>query len=123
MRDVNTIWESIKSVFLEFEWITVVELVLFFFCIYFVLRTLYENNAKRFIFVYIFMMLCMGAVTLFSTKVDPLWFFLFMLVMSLFFLFLFNVEIKRGIWNSGKTAQHRKDAPVRQTVACQRADE
>ncbi len=124
MRSVYDIWNSIKSVALDFQWITVIELILFFFVIYFVIRTLYENNAKRFIFVYIFLMLCMGAVTLFSLKTDVLWFFLFVLILSLFFLILFTVEIKRGIWNAGKSAQHRASAsPVKQTVASQRADE
>ncbi len=124
MRSIQEIWSSIKSVALDFQWITVIELILFFFVIYFVIRTLYENNAKRFIFVYIFLMLCMGAVTLFSLKTSVLWFFLFVLILSLFFLILFTVEIKRGIWNAGKSAQHRTSAsPVKQTVASQRADE
>ncbi len=116
MRTPQEIWSLMKAFFTQFQWVTVVELVLFFFVIYFVLRTLCENNAKRFIPVYIFLILCMGTITVFSLKVDALWFFLFVSILSLFFLFLFGTEIKRGIYNTGKNIQHRVNAsPDKQT--------
>lgn len=128
MRSIAEIRELMKDFFLSFrsapyQWITAVELVLFFLVIYFVLRTLYENNAKRFIPMYIFLIVCMGVVTVFSEKVNALWFFFFAGVLSLFFLFLFGIEIKRGIYNpnAGKNIQHRvapNDKQVQHAEEC-----
>lgn len=128
MRSGQEVWTGIKDFFLSYatapyQWVTVLELILFFFVIYFVLRTLYENNAKRFIPVYIFLILCMAVITVFSVKVDVLWFFLFVCLLSLFFLFLFGTEIKRSIYNAnaGKGAQrHVANSPDKHV---QRAEE
>ncbi len=116
MRPTAEIWDSMKSFFTQFQWVTILELVLFFVVIYFVMRTLYENNAKRFIPVYLFLILCMGTVTVFAEGIGAVWFFLFFSLLSLFFLFLFTTEIKRGIYNAGKTVQHRvASSPDKQT--------
>ena len=107
-----------------YQWVTAVELVLFFIVIYFVLRTLYDNNAKRFIPMYIFLIVCMGVVTVFSKEVGPIWFFLFVALLSTFFLFLFGLEIKRGIYNAnaGKSIPHRvaasQDKQVQHAEEC-----
>ncbi len=112
MRSWPDIWARLKG-FIQsygtapYQWVTVVELVLFFIVIYFVLRTLYENNAKRYIFLYVFLILCMGTVTVFAEKMDALWFFLFFALESTFFLFLFGMEIKREISYTPKNIQHR----------------
>ncbi len=106
MRSFATVWESIKNVFLNFHWIVIVEAVFLVLIIYFVLKTLYENNAKKLIFVYIFFLLCTGTITLFTADhtVSVLSFYLFFMLLSLFFLLLFNTEIKRSVWN---TRTHR----------------
>ncbi len=128
MRSLSQIKDALKAFFMSYktapyQWITAVELVLFFLVIYFVLRTLFENNAKRFIPMYIFLIICMGVITVFSLKVDPLWFFLFVSALSLFFLFLFGIEIKRGIYNpnAGKTIPHRvatNDKQIQRAEEC-----
>ena len=121
MRSIGDIWASMKAFFLSygtapFQWVTALELVVFFFVIYFVLRTLYENNARRFIPVYIFLIVCMGAITVFSEAVTALWFFLFSGLLSVFFLFLFGTEIKRGIYTAGQENRHRvANSPDKQT--------
>ncbi len=128
MRSGQEVWTGIKDFFTSYakapyQWVTVLELILFFFVIYFVLRTLYENNAKRFIPVYILLILCMGTITVFSVAVDALWFFLFVSVLSLFFLFIFGTEIKRSIYNAnaGKAGQrHVASSPDKHI---QRAEE
>ena len=101
MRSPETVWNGIKGVFTDFSqnWIIVVEAVFLFLLIYFVLKTLYENNAKKLIPVYIFLLLCTCAVALFSEHLTVVVFYVFVMLMSLFFLLLFSVEIKRSIWN------------------------
>lgn len=125
MRSISEIWSGITSVFTQIGWIMAVELILFAVIIYFVLKTLWENNAKRFTAVYVLLLLMAGCITLFSTQFDVLSFYLFFLVLSLFFLFLFSMELKRSIWNSGKrtpiTASSVSTAKM--TAVASRADE
>ncbi len=77
----------------------VIEAVFLFLLIYFVLKILYENNAKKLIPVYVFLLVCTGVVALFSDHFTVTVFYVFIMLMSLFFLLLFSVEIKRSIWN------------------------
>ena len=102
MRTPAEVWAGIQSIFTNFEWIVIVEALLLAVIVYFVFRTLWENNAKRFIILYVALILTMGVITLFSKQFTVMAFFTFFLILSLFFLFLFNVEIKRAIWNVGK---------------------
>ncbi|HIX09302.1 MAG TPA: DNA integrity scanning protein DisA nucleotide-binding domain protein [Firmicutes bacterium] len=101
MRSPQEVGEGIKAVFTNFSqnWIIVIEAVFLFLLIYFVLKILYENNAKKLIPVYVFLLVCTGAVTLFSEHLTVVVYYVFIMLMSLFFLLLFSVEIKRSIWN------------------------
>ncbi len=125
MRTPLQVWEGLKNIFLDFQWVIVLEAVFLCIIIYVVLRTLWDNNAKSLVFVYVFLILLSGAITLFSTKLDATVFCIFFMLLSLFFLFLFNVEIKRNIWNAGKrnlkTAASVQTAKIAAVTA--RADE
>ena len=101
MRSPQQVAEGIKSVFTNFSenWIIVIEAIFLFLLIYFVLKILYENNAKKLIPVYVFLLICTGVVTLFSEHLTVVVYYIFIMLLSLFFLLLFSVEIKRSIWN------------------------
>ena len=101
MRTPQQVWEGIRGIFSNFagNWIIVIEAVFLFLLIYFVLKTLYENNAKKLIALYVFLLVCTGAITLFSEHLTADLFYIFVMLMSLFFLLLFSVEIKRSVWN------------------------
>ena len=101
MRSPQQVAEGIKSVFTNFSenWIIIIEAIFLFLLIYFVLKILYENNAKKLIPVYVFLLICTGVVTLFSEHLTVVVYYIFIMLMSLFFLLLFSVEIKRSIWN------------------------
>ena len=101
MRSPQQVAEGIKSVFTNFSenWIIVIEAIFLFLLIYFVLKILYENNAKKLIPVYVFLLICTGVVTLFSEHLTVVVYYIFIMLISLFFLLLFSVEIKRSIWN------------------------
>ena len=127
MRSPQEVAEGIRAVFANFSqnWIIVIEAVFLFLLIYFVLKTLFENNAKKLIPVYVFLLICTGVVALFSEHVTVVVFYVFIMLMSLFFLLLFSVEIKRSIWNvAGKRVVPVAGAQAakRNTVAA-RADE
>ncbi len=103
MRSPQEVADGIVGVFTGFaqNWIIVIESVFLFLLIYFVLKTLWENNAKKLVPLYIFLLLSVGAVALFSEHLTVAVYYVFILLMSLFFLLLFSVEIKRSIWNVG----------------------
>ncbi len=107
MRKPAEVWQAIKGVFVPFPGAAgtvmfVVELLFFAVIVYMVLRTLWENNARPFIIVYLLLLVAAGAISFFAVPVNATAFIVFFLVLSLFFLFLFNVELKRAIWNAGK---------------------
>ncbi len=125
MRTPTEVWEGIRSFFTNFEWIVIFEAILCAAIVFVVFRTLWENNAKRFIIVYILMIATMGVITLFSRRFTVMGFFIFFLLLSLFFLLLFNVEIRRHIWNAGKhrTAKTASTAnSAKMTAVAARAD-
>ncbi len=123
MREPAAVWDAIRNVFLNFDWIFIPEAILLFLLVYFVFKTLYENNAKQLIPVYLVLLLGMGAIALFSEHVDMLVYYLFILLLSAFFLLLFSVEIKRSIYNAGKHGAHHAQSPTKTTVAGARAEE
>ncbi len=126
MRTPQEVAEGIKSIFSDFagNWIIVIEALFLFLIIYYVLKTLYENNAKKLIPVYIVLIVCTGAVTLFSRHLSTDVYYVFLLLLSLFFLLLFSVEIKRSIWNRVKRpAAVSGDASAKNTAVSARADE
>jgi diadenylate cyclase len=104
MRDLSAVWEGIKNVFLGLSenWIIYIEAIFLFLIIYLVLKTLYENNAKKLIGVYVPILLISGLICLFSAHLGVTAYYFFILGTSLFFLLLFSTEIKRSVWNAGK---------------------
>lgn len=104
MRNPAVVWEGIKNIFVEFSgrWIIVFEAIFLFIVIYYVLRTLQNNNAKRLIPVYTALVLLAGVICLFSEHLSVEVFYIFLMLTSLFFLLLFSIDIKRSIWNSNK---------------------
>ena len=69
MRSPQEIWENIKGVVLGVpeNWFIFIEAIFLFSVIYFVLKTLYDNGAKKFIVVYLLLLTVMGAISLFMT--------------------------------------------------------
>ena len=126
MRTPQEVAEGIRNIFSDFagNWIIVIEALFLFLIIYYVLKTLYENNAKKLIPVYLVLIVCTGAVTLFSRHLSTDVYYVFLLLLSLFFLLLFSVEIKRSIWNRVKRpAAASGDASAKNTAVSARADE
>ena len=104
MRNPAVVWEGIKNIFVGFSgrWIIVFEAIFLFIVIYYVLRTLQNNNAKRLIPVYTALVLLAGVICLVSEHLSVEVFYIFLMLTSLFFLLLFSIDIKRSIWNSNK---------------------
>ncbi len=116
------IWEAVKNVFLQFHWTYVVEGIILFLLMYYVIKVLYENNAKRLIAVYASLVLLMGVVAVFSANFDVTFYCVFLMLLSFFFLMLFNIEIKRSVWRIAKPTAAQPDAAAKTRISV-RADE
>lgn len=124
MRSWSAIWDGIKDVFVNFgnHWIIVFDGVFLFMLIYFVLKTLYENNARKLIGVYVALVLCMGFITLTSSNLGATSYYISMLLLSVFFMLLFSVELKRSIWNTGKHAALASTGTTSKSAVSARAE-
>ncbi len=126
MRSPQEIWENIKGVVLGVpeNWFIFIEAIFLSSVIYFVLKTLYDNGAKKFIVVYLLLLTVMGAISLFMTHFSASLFYVAAMLLSLFFLLLFHTEIKRMLW---KTAVRNPGAPhesaAKTTAVSARAEE
>ncbi len=109
MIDAKNVWENISDVFLNFKWPIVIVFLMLCVVVYMVLRTLYEHNAGWLIFIYAFLLLSGGLVALFMEGFTAAWYFLFVSFVSAFFLVLFSVELKRGIYKGPLPQQHNKE--------------
>ncbi len=88
---------------IQFHWTLILEAVLIALLMFFVIRVLFTNGAKKLIFLYGGIIVVMGVATWFSEHVfAPVYFVLVFLLTSMFFLLLFSVEIKRSIWRLNK---------------------
>ena len=122
MNDFKEVGEAIARIFTQFHWVYVLEGLLCFLLIYTVLKILVENNAKRLVVTYTLVLLLVGFVSLFSEVLDITTFCAFLLMFSVFFLLLFNVEIKRSVWNIKKGGSTVKESAPKKKVGV-RAEE
>ncbi len=129
MKQASEVWQNITHIFLDFRntWSFVFEFLVALIVVYFVFRTLKENNAGKLIFVYIFLVLCVGVVVLFfgKEKFGATGFFLFLMLLSAFFTLLFSMEIKRSVWKGAHPQAGAKDVNTKSKAgaAVVRADE
>ena len=86
--------------FVNFEIIYGVEIFFFFLLIYFVSKVLRDNDATKLMLVYWLLILVGGALNIFAQELITTSFFLFFVILvSAFMLILFNVEVKKSLWD------------------------
>ncbi len=118
----SELFQRIGLFFKDFQWVVIPEAILIFLLMFFVIKVLHANGAKKLIILYFSVLAVMGIATLFSADENAaLFFFLVLLLMSMFFLLLFSVEIKRSIWRANKkstnsTASQKSTHAARTTV-------
>ena len=113
MEEPSQVWENIANVFLKFEWTFVFEFLILAVMFYYVVKILHESNAGRIIFVYVFLIAAGGIVALFSKDFSSSAYFLFVSLLSAFFLLLFSIEIKRGIYKGPRVQTNEKDSAAK----------
>ncbi len=118
-----SVWESLKNVFTESNWGTMIaEFIMLFLLFYFVFRILKEGREPHLIAAYAILVVFGGILFLFSGNFNPGSYFFFLLVLSLFFLLLFNTELKRVI-RIGKSQIPGAETPAARGTSAARAEE
>ena len=119
---MNSVWESLRQVFAEPNWFAYfAQLIALFLLFYFVFRILKEGEEPHLIAAYILIVLFSGVIFLFSENLDANTFVIFLSLLSLFFLLLFNNELKRLI-RKGKMTPQDKETPLSRGASAARAE-
>ena len=108
---LQTLKDGIVGFFSNFHMIYGVEIFLFFLLIYYVSKVLRDNDATKLMLVYWSLFVVGGAMHIFAPELMDKTFFLFYVVLiSAFMLILFNVEVKKSLWDvhSTKVVQSEK---------------
>ena len=101
IESADDVWRHITTVFTNFDWTIIFSFLVLLVMFYFVFKTLYDNNAGRFIALYVLMIVAGGIVALFSSGFSASGYFVYVTVLSAVFLLLFSIEIKRIIYRVG----------------------
>lgn len=92
--------ENTISFFTGLNALHVIEIVMFFFIIFFVSKVLRDNDATKLMLVYWFMIVAGGAMHIFDRKIMTKEFFMFyVILLSATMLIIFNVEVKKYFWD------------------------
>lgn len=106
---MNERFESIKKVLPTFlnsdkAPVYVIEGIIIFLLIYYVIKVLNDNGAKRFIVAYSLIILTGCVLAVLSPGISLELFVMFIMLLSMFFLLTYNIEIKRGLTSMKKIA-------------------
>ena len=98
------IWQNlidgIANLFQDFRVIYGVEIFFFFVLIYYVSKVLRDNEATKLMMIYWSLIIIGGALHVFASELLTKQFFLFFVILiSAFMLILFNVEVKKSLWD------------------------
>ena len=92
--------KSAGEFFTGFRGIYVVEIAALFLMFTFVSRMLIENDATRMMIAYWAMIVIVGVLSYAVDFLDAQFYLYFLLILSAFMLIMFNVEIKKSLWDS-----------------------
>ena len=102
--------DGIIAFFTDFQVMYGVEIFFFFLLIYFVSKILRENEATKLMVGYWMLLLLGGALNIFAQElVDKTFFLFYAVLLSAFMLILFNVEVKKTLWDVHSTKKERSE--------------
>lgn len=113
------LWQGIIGFFNTFEVIYGVEIFFLFLLIYFVSKVLRDNDATKLMLIYWLLVVVGAGLNVFANELVNETFFLFYIILvSAFMLILFNVEVKKSLWDvhSAKETGHEKLVGTNQEV-------
>lgn len=92
--------KSAGEFFTSFRGIYVAEIAALFLMFTFVSRMLKDNDATRMMIAYWVMIVIVGVLSYAVDFLDAQFYLYFLLILSAFMLIMFNVEIKKSLWDS-----------------------
>ncbi len=130
-QDMVDLMNRVGGFFSAFSFAFAVEILIFFCCIFYVSKILRDNDATRLMVLYWALILAVGvmAETGAFRLVDKNFFFYFVVMMSMFFLIMFNVEVKKSLLDmnlnplktteksSSSMSENRSSEDVEKTIA------
>ena len=96
-----SVWlEKAGGFFTGFRGVYVAEILLLFLLMAYVSKTLKENDATRLMIAYWILIVGVGALCYCVDFLGATFYLYFLLILSAFMLIMFNVEIKKSLWDS-----------------------
>lgn len=92
--------KSAGEFFTGFRGVYVAEIAMLFLLFTFVSRMLKENDATRMMVAYWVMIVVVGVLSYAVDFLDARFYLYFLLILSAFMLIMYNVEIKKSLWDS-----------------------
>lgn len=92
--------EKAGGFFTGFRGVYVAEILLLFLLMAYVSKTLKENDATRLMIAYWILIVGVGALCYCVDSLGATFYLYFLLILSAFMLIMFNVEIKKSLWDS-----------------------
>ena len=110
---LSQLWTGVVDFFNNFQVIYGVEIVLFFALVFFVSKVLRDNDATKLMLLYWFLIV-LGVVgnVFVETLITKEFFLFYVMLISAFMLILFNVEVKKSLWDvhSAKESSSEKSS-------------
>ena len=98
--DFAQLGEKIVAFFTGFNALFAVEILLFFFLIFFVSKVLRDNDATKLMLLYWFTLVAGGCMHVFDGELmTRQFFFLYVVLLSAVMLIIFNAEVKKYFWD------------------------
>ncbi|MBE5739650.1 MAG: hypothetical protein E7349_02205 [Clostridiales bacterium] len=106
-EQLQKVLDGTINFFGNFQVIYAAAIILFFALIFLVSKILRDNDATKLMFVY-WVLILVGGVwhVLDEVLITKTVFFFFILLISAFMMILFNVEIKKSLWDVHKNREH-----------------
>ncbi|MBQ8374378.1 MAG: diadenylate cyclase [Clostridia bacterium] len=106
INEIDAFINTIRQFFADFSFIHAVEIFLLFVLFYYVSKILRENEATKLMLLYWALIVVGGVMSCFDSKLFSSEFYLaFVLVVSAFMLIMFNVEVKKTLWDVHKSKE------------------
>lgn len=121
--DFVGLMKNVETFFVEFSVLHAIEIILFFFVIFFVSKVLRENDATKLMLVYWLFLVAGGAMHIFDGAVMTKELFTFyVVILSSVMLIIFSVEVKKYFWDVHKVKTGSSEGGVDRTEIYTKAD-
>ena len=104
MDGVQTMIETVRDFFVGFKVVYGIEIFFFFLLFYYVSKVLRENDATKLMLGYWALIVLIGVMNIFASEIfNAQFLLLFMVILSAVMIILFNVEVKKALWDVHKS--------------------